>query len=144
MSHMKHKDYLGSVEVSHKDGCLHGKILFIDDLVIYEAETVNGLRKEFEAAVDDYLETCAQVGKDPDRPFSGTFQIRVPPEIHRQAAMEAKIDGQSLNEWVGESISMRLRAQHTASRESDSYKETTEMIRVLREREAKNETYGQA
>ena len=108
MSHMKYKEYLGSAEVSQKDGCLHGKILFIEDLVTYESETVPGLNQDFEAAVDDYLETCEQVGKEPDRPFTGTFQIRVPPELHRQAAMEAKIAEQSLNEWVNGAIELRL------------------------------------
>ena len=33
-----------------------GKILFIDDLVTYEAASPAKLQKEFEAAVDDYLE----------------------------------------------------------------------------------------
>jgi len=113
MTHMKYKDYLGSAEISHKDGCLHGKILFVDDLVSYESETVRGLRKEFEAAVDDYLQTCSQVGKEPDRPFTGTFQIRIPPEIHRKAAMEAKTAGQSLNEWVGGCIELRLLSPST-------------------------------
>jgi len=111
MSHMKYKEYLGSAEVSQKDGCLHGKILFIQDLVTYEAETVPELEKAFQAAVEDYLETCNQVGKDPDRPFTGTFQIRVSPDTHRLAAMDAKIQNQSLNEWVGDAIQLCLLTQ---------------------------------
>jgi predicted HicB family RNase H-like nuclease len=143
MSHMKYKDYLGSAEVSHKDGCLHGKILFIDDLVTYESETVPGLKQEFEAAVDDYLETCKHVGKEPDRPFTGTFQIRVSPDTHRQAAMEAKIAEQSLNEWVKGAIEQRLFSKPSQSpRCSTQYPESTsEMLRLLRE--AKAESYGQ-
>ncbi|MCC5845364.1 MAG: toxin-antitoxin system HicB family antitoxin [Verrucomicrobia bacterium] len=46
-------------EFSQKDGCLHGKIQFIQDLVTYEAETVPELEKAFHAAVDDYLETLS-------------------------------------------------------------------------------------
>lgn len=133
MNHMKYKDYLGSAEISHKDGCLHGKILFIDDLVTYESETVIGLREEFEVAVNDYLETCEQVGKEPERPFCGTFQIRVAPEIHRQAAIHAKIAGQSLNEWVGESIEHRL--SHEVDRTERPYPESSpEQLRLLREK----------
>ncbi|MCC5844950.1 MAG: type II toxin-antitoxin system HicB family antitoxin [Verrucomicrobia bacterium] len=132
MNHMKYKDYLGSAEISHKDGCLHGKIVFIDDLVTYESESVTGLRTEFETAVDDYLETCKQVGKEPERPFSGTFQIRVAPEIHRQAAIYAKIAGQSLNEWVGDSIERRL-CEEIETSERPYPESSTERLRLLRE-----------
>ncbi|MCC5849446.1 MAG: type II toxin-antitoxin system HicB family antitoxin [Verrucomicrobia bacterium] len=147
MSHMKYKDYLGSAEVSQKDACLHGKILFIQDLVTYEAETVTELEKSFHEAVDDYLETCKEVGKDPDRPFTGTFQIRVSPDIHRLAAMSAKVQNQSLNEWVGEAIELRLAASGTAGGPNSgiqypkSSSEEFEDLRLLRE--AKTEAYGQ-
>jgi predicted HicB family RNase H-like nuclease len=142
MSHIKYKDYLGSAEVSQKDACLHGKILFIQDLVTYEATTVPELEQSFQDAVDDYLETCKEVGKEPDRPFTGTFQIRISPDAHRQAAMEAKLLDQSLNEWVGKAIELRLfgRGKATAPKKaSDS--EDREDLRILRQ--AKAESYGQ-
>jgi predicted HicB family RNase H-like nuclease len=111
MSTLKYKDYLGSSEVSTEDHCLHGKIMFIRDLVTYEAKTVKGLEEAFQAAVDDYLETCITLGKDPDKPFTGTFQIRVGPQMHRDAAMAAKIAEISLNEWVGMAISEKLEVE---------------------------------
>ena len=57
--------YQGTVETSIADGILHGKILFITDLVTFEAETLPQLKLEFEAAVLDYLATCAALGKRP-------------------------------------------------------------------------------
>jgi len=111
MSTIKYKDYYGSCKVSHEDKCLHGKILFINDLVTYEAQSVPEIEKEFHDAVDDYLETCEILGKEPNKPFSGTFQIRVSKEMHREAAISAKTAEISLNEWVNDAISKKLHTQ---------------------------------
>lgn len=109
---MQYNGYHGSVEVSLEDNILHGSIQFINDLVTYEAETPEQLRKEFEAAVDDYLETCRELGKTPDKEFSGTFNVRVGPEIHRKTAVAAKLEGITLNEFT-------RRALHEATRNAE-------------------------
>jgi len=100
----EHKGYSGSIETSKKDRCLFGKILFITDLVTYEAETVDKLEKEFIAAVDDYIATCEEIGKEPQRSFKGSFNIRIGQELHRNAALEAYKKDISLNEFIAESI----------------------------------------
>lgn len=69
--YLKHAGYTGSVEVSLEDSCLFGKILYIRDLVTYEAETVAGLKAAFAESVQHYLDTCKQDGFEPDRPDSG-------------------------------------------------------------------------
>lgn len=89
-----------------------GKILFIDDLVTYESATPATLREEFEAAVDDYLETCASLGKEPLRPFRGQFNVRVTPEAHRAATLRAVADGVSLNDVVVRALDTFLYARN--------------------------------
>lgn len=100
----EYNGYSGSIEVSTEDRCLFGKILFITDLVTYEAETVTDLEAEFIAAVDDYLLTCKEIGKDPQRPFKGSFNVRISPELHRKAALEAYKEKISLNELTDKAI----------------------------------------
>ncbi len=100
MDVLKFGDYEGTAEVCVSRGVCHGKILFITDLVTYQSETVAGLQKEFEAAVEDYIETCAAIGKEPQRPFRGQFQVRVPPDLHRKAALRATAEDASLNEII--------------------------------------------
>jgi len=97
---LKHKDYEGTAELDMTRGVCRGKVLFIDDLVTYESASPADLQKEFEAAVDDYLETCAMLGKEPLRPFRGLFNVRVTPAIHRSATLRAVADGVSLNDVV--------------------------------------------
>jgi predicted HicB family RNase H-like nuclease len=67
---LTHKGYTGSAGVSLEDDCLHGKVLFISDLVTYEAETVPGLRTAFKEAVENYLAHCADKGLPADEPLS--------------------------------------------------------------------------
>lgn len=100
MNILKHKDYEGTAELDMTRGVCRGKVLFIDDLVTYESAFPAELQKEFEAAVDDYLETCAMLGKEPLRPFRGLFNVRVTPAIHRSATLRAVADGVSLNDVV--------------------------------------------
>ena len=79
MDILKYKDYEGSAELDMACGVCRGKVLFIDDLVTYESASPTELQKEFVAAVDDYLETCLSLGKEPLRPFRGLFNVRVAP-----------------------------------------------------------------
>jgi predicted HicB family RNase H-like nuclease len=74
---MEYKGYQGSIEVSLEDNVLHGKILHIVDLVTFEAQTPDGLRQAFEGEVDEYLTFCEEEGVAPDKPFKGTFNVRV-------------------------------------------------------------------
>ena len=105
MSNMlNYKGYFGSVEVSVEDDVLHGKIQCVNDLVTYEAETPGGLKAAFEEAVDDYLDTCKQLGKSPDKPMSGTFNIRIGSGLHKKAFLAAAADKTTLNDYVRKAI----------------------------------------
>ena len=101
---LKYKGFLGSIEISIKDNCLHGKLLFIDDLVTYEAESPTQLNAEFEAAVEDYLETCNELKREPIKPFSGTFNIRIGPELHQNLAQYAVSRDSSINDIVKKAV----------------------------------------
>lgn len=108
MSTLEHNGYQGSIEVDVGTDLLFGKILFVNDLVTYEAKTVPDLRKEFQAAVDDYLVTCQQLGRDPQQPCGGVFNVRVGPALHRAAAVRAHKDGVKLNAVVVSALEQYL------------------------------------
>ena len=108
MDLMHYKGYEGTAEVDLARRVCRGRILFIDDLVTYESRTPDRLQREFEAAVDDYIETCVEVGKEPQRPFKGLFNVRVPPALHRAAVLRATREGVALNEVVVKALSEYL------------------------------------
>ena len=110
-SHFEYKGYIGSAEVSIEDQLLVGKLLFIRDTITYVAATASELETAFEEAVDDYLETCKELGDAPDVPCKGSFNVRVGPEIHMEVAIAARRKGVGLNDIVCEALSAYLGAQ---------------------------------
>ncbi len=97
---MEAKGYHGSVHYNDEDRVFYGKLEFIRGLISYEGQDVRSLRAAFEEAVEDYLELCAEQGREPDRPFKGSFSVRVGKELHRQAVLMARQRGLSLNAFV--------------------------------------------
>jgi predicted HicB family RNase H-like nuclease len=105
---IKYKDYLASVQFSAEDEVFHGKILGINDLVNFEGTSVKELKKAFAEAVNDYLDTCKKIGKNPDKTYKGSFNIRIPQELHREAAISAAQKNMSLNDFVRYAIDFTL------------------------------------
>lgn len=105
---LEYKGYIGQVEFSAEDKIFHGKIEFINDLVTFEATSVEELEKEFKFAVDDYLETCKKLNVRPQKSFKGTFNVRIAPELHKEAAFQAVKRNLSLNRLVEEAIKHEL------------------------------------
>lgn len=101
---LEHNGYFGSVEYSSGRGVLHGKVIGIRDLVTYEGVSVKELKEAFEASVDDYLETCKKLGKEPNRFYRGVFNIRTSSEIHRELSIMAERKKMKLNELVNKAF----------------------------------------
>lgn len=108
---MEYKGYVGSVEFSEEDGLFFGKVLGIRPLISYEGETARQLVDDFHGAVEDYLALCAQEHKEPEKAYKGSFNVRISPELHKQAALAALSREISLNRFVEDSIE---HAVHTA------------------------------
>ncbi|MEP9376599.1 type II toxin-antitoxin system HicB family antitoxin [Aquabacter sp. CN5-332] len=102
MSTMAYEGYQARIEYDDEDEIFVGHIAGIADIVGFHAESVSELKKAFHEAVDDYVETCAAIGKAPQKPFSGKMMFRVDPEVHRRAALAAELAGKSLNQWAEE------------------------------------------
>ena len=107
---MEYKGYLGSVEFSEEDALFYGKVLGIRALISYEGSTAREFLADFHGAVDDYLELCAQQGKEPERAYKGSFNVRISPELHKQAVIAAMSHNMSLNSFVETSIQQALHA----------------------------------
>jgi len=100
MNTMTFKGYTARVEIDDRDNLLVGHLLGVRDIVGFHADDVAGLRAAFEEAVIDYLDTCAKLGKQPEKPASGKLMLRVGPEIHSAALIAAQASGVSLNQWA--------------------------------------------
>lgn len=101
---MEYKGYAGRVEFDDEAGTFHGEVVNTRDVITFQGTTVEEIRQAFHDSVDDYLDFCAQLGQAPDKPFTGRFMLRLPPDLHRQAYIAARQAGKSLNSWIGECI----------------------------------------
>ena len=67
---MIYRGYAAGIECDDHDRIFTGRITGIRDGVGFHADSVDGLRQAFHEAVEDYLETCAKIGKEPQKAFS--------------------------------------------------------------------------
>lgn len=105
---MEYKNYVGSVEFSEEDACFFGKVMGIRALISYEGTTAKELIDDFHGAVDDYLALCEAEGKEPEKAYKGSFNVRVSPELHKQAVVYAASHQMTLNGFVESSIKQAL------------------------------------
>jgi predicted HicB family RNase H-like nuclease len=106
---LTYKGFIGSVHFSAEDEIFYGKIEAINDLIMFEGKTVQELKKNFHEAVDDYLETCKALGREPNKPFKGGFNVRISPEMHKKAIERATMLGISLNQLVQKAIEKEVK-----------------------------------
>jgi predicted HicB family RNase H-like nuclease len=109
-NYLTYKGYIGSIEFSLPDNCLHGQVVGLDKgLIAYEGTTLDELKKDFQDSVDDYLSYCEENNIEPQKVFTGRFNVRLTPELHRSAVAKAREKGISLNRLV------RLAVEHELS-----------------------------
>lgn len=105
---MEYKSYHGTVEYSEDDNLLMGKVVGVRDVLAYHGSSVQEIRQAFQSCIDGYLEMCEEFGRTPDKEYRGSFNIRITPELHRDAVLAAEASGISLNQFVQEAIDEKL------------------------------------
>ncbi|TEC93849.1 type II toxin-antitoxin system HicB family antitoxin [Pseudomonas aeruginosa] len=109
---LEYKGFQGSVDFEAETDVMYGKILHINDLVTYEADSLKELRLAFEEAVDDYIDTCKMLGVEPEKPFSGSFNIRIGAQLHKDLAKFAARKDSSINEVIKEAVNCHINGRH--------------------------------
>ena len=94
---MEYKGYVGKVEYDEDAQVFSGMVINTRDIITFQGESVGELKKAFEDSVDDYLQWCKEDGVSPEKPYSGRLNLRLSPETHKKAAINAKKKGISLN-----------------------------------------------
>lgn len=117
MSHnLSYKGYRAAVEFSAEDDLFVGRIAGINDVVTFEGDSVAKLKRAFREAVDDYLAACAEIGKKPEKTYSGQLMLRLSPRVHAKAALAAELSGKSLNQWSEEALAAAAEPEGSHSR----------------------------
>lgn len=101
---MQYKGYIGSIEFSEKDLLFYGKVQGVQALILYEGKDATSLVSDFRNSVDNYIELCEVQGIEPEKAYKGTFNVRISPDLHKEAAIYAFNHNTSLNNVVETAI----------------------------------------
>ncbi len=109
---IEYKGYIGTVELSEADALFYGKVTGINALISYKGQNAKELIEDFHNAVDDYLELCAAEGKEPEKAYKGSFNVRISPELHKKAVSYAFSHNTTLNSFVENAMKSALCSAH--------------------------------
>ncbi len=106
---MSYRGYVASMTFDAEDKIIVGRVLDIDDIIAFHAESVSDFEVNFHSAVDGYVSACEQLGGAPEKPASGKLMLRVAPTVHAAALKAAARSGVSLNKWAEQALSSASR-----------------------------------
>lgn len=138
----KYKGYIGSFEYDNRSNTVWGKLLFIRDLITFESldGTPKSLKEQFELAVDEYLADCQEDGTEPEQPAKGSFNVRIPHELHMDALLYARKHDTSLNNVVKNALEEKFTANgvhiHHHQDHTHLYQDSSSADHVIAAKEA--------
>ena len=101
---MNYKGFVGVVEYDDEARIFSGEVINTRSVITFQGTSVDEVEKEFRASIDDYLDWCREDGIEPEKPYSGKFNVRLSPVFHSQVAIAAKKLNMSLNSFVEKSL----------------------------------------
>ncbi|MDC7234106.1 MAG: type II toxin-antitoxin system HicB family antitoxin [Spirochaetales bacterium] len=101
---MEYKGYIGDVKYDPDARIFHGDVINTRDVITFQGKSVDELETSFQQSLDDYLQWCREDGVEPDKPYSGKFNLRIPPELHKELAVSARQLRVSINRFVEKAI----------------------------------------
>ena len=106
---LKYNDFIATVKYSEEDEAFIGRINNINSVVSFEGQSVKELKSAFKEAVDSYLDFCKRKNiPNPQKYYTGVFNVRIDADLHRRAAITAKTNGSTLNAFVKKAIERNL------------------------------------
>jgi len=74
---LKYKNYTGMVEYDSDGKIFTGEVLGLRAVITFEGRSPEELEESLRQSVDLYLEMCANDGVEPQKLFSGRFNLRI-------------------------------------------------------------------
>ena len=114
MNVFRYKSFIGSIEADPESKCLYGKLLYINDLITYEALTVAKLEAAFKKSVNEYLITCQELEREPMKSFKGSLNVRIGQDLHKEAALHAAMKDITINDYIKTAVKNQVLREEAA------------------------------
>lgn len=106
---LEYKGYHAKIELDNEDKIFVGSVLGINDSLNFHGKTIDELQEQFEICIDDYIEMCEYFGKVPEKEYKGSFNIRIPSDMHRKLDMMAISQETKINQLIIKAIDCFLK-----------------------------------
>ncbi|MFA5480374.1 MAG: type II toxin-antitoxin system HicB family antitoxin [Candidatus Muiribacteriota bacterium] len=104
---LKYKNFKAEIFYAEEDNVFYGKILGINDMITFEGQSVNELKKEFKTSAEEYIKICEETGKKIKKSYTGNLNIRIKPELHKKLAEISQEMGISLNALINKKLEQK-------------------------------------
>jgi predicted HicB family RNase H-like nuclease len=104
MTTMTHDGYVATIDLDEEAELFDGEVINTRDVLTFQGRTIDELKTAFADTIADYVDWCRERGKEPERPYSGNFTVRISPELHRRVATAAARSGKSVDAFVAETL----------------------------------------
>lgn len=101
---IEYQGYAAKVDFDDEQELFHGEVLNIRDVITFQARTAKELKKALKESIEDYISWCKNRKKEPQKPLSGKFVLRLSPELHRAVFTRAQKEDKSINQWIAEKL----------------------------------------
>ena len=108
MNIMKNGTYKARIEYDSEIDMFRGEILGLNGGADFYGTSPTELHIEFDKSLKVFLEVCEEKGINPNKEYSGKFNLRIPPKMHSEIAAIATAQEKSINQWVSETLEYTL------------------------------------
>ncbi len=114
-SMLEYKGYHADIKFDADDEIFIGEVFGIADSLNFHGQSVSEIKEMFHQSIDNYLQLCKEIGKEPEKEFKGTFNVRISSENHKRAALAARKKNITLNQFVSNAIEHELNKENDLS-----------------------------
>ena len=105
---LEYGGYHARIELDSEEMIFVGTVFGINDSLSFHGTSIEELTTKFKECIDNYLLLCSQIGKEPEKEFRGSFNIRIDPELHKEIAYSAFKNKRSMNREIEMAVSEYL------------------------------------
>ena len=102
------KGYIAKIEYDQDIRKFYGIVQNATSVITFYGSSVEELEQEFENSMLEYFKVCEESGRQPDKPYSGKFSVRLTPQMHGRIVASAIQAGKSVNKWVADTLEHSL------------------------------------
>lgn len=112
---LEYRNYHGAIEFSDEDGMLIGHVIGVNDSLNFHGFSIDEITQAFRNCIDSYLDMCEEFGRNPDKEYKGSLNVRIGSDLHRRADIAAKKEGISINQFIQSAIQDALEPRQNSS-----------------------------